>query len=224
MKNILTTEEIKFLSFFCKYLRTYGLETCTFRIDSDWWDRDEFDLEDVDNLRSDENYYMEIPSPIFPIITKILNFAKTKERFPDEYEEVWGEIEFNCKDKTIDVYQNWREVHRRDESSMIDKEDLNRDPELTKLFDTLFKATNERKIVIPFNGYGDSGELEFPSNFPSDLEDFCYNYLENNYGGWEINEGSGGEFTFDLKKRFMNCEFFWNEEDVARKTLIEIKF
>ena len=224
MKNILTPEEVKFLSFFCKYLRTYGLETCSFRVDSDWWERDEFDLEDVDSLRSDENYYMEIPPPVYPIIVKILNVAKAKERYPDEYEEVWGEIEFNCKDRTIDVYQSWREVHKRDESSGLGPEEIKNDPQMKKMMDELMKSTKETEIVIPFHGYGDSGDLEMPSDSLSDVEDFCYRYLENNYGGWEINEGSGGEFIFRPRKKTIDCVFYWNDEDVARRTLIEIKF
>lgn len=33
------------------------------------------------------------------------------------------------------------------------------------------------------------------------IESVCYDVLEANFGGWEINDGSYGTFTFDVKKR-----------------------
>lgn len=33
------------------------------------------------------------------------------------------------------------------------------------------------------------------------IEGVCYDVLEQNFGGWEINDGSYGTFTFDVKKR-----------------------
>jgi hypothetical protein len=33
------------------------------------------------------------------------------------------------------------------------------------------------------------------------IESVCYDILEENFGGWEINDGSYGTFTFDVKKR-----------------------
>lgn len=33
------------------------------------------------------------------------------------------------------------------------------------------------------------------------VEGVCYDILEDNFGGWEINDGSYGTFVFDVKKR-----------------------
>lgn len=33
------------------------------------------------------------------------------------------------------------------------------------------------------------------------IEGVCYEVLEENFGGWEINDGSYGTFSFDVKKR-----------------------
>ena len=69
------------------------------------------------------------------------------------------------------------------------------------------RASGVESIVFSFNGYGDSGEISGYSVFPQSLqalpgfggvellEEFVYDHLP---GGWEINEGSSGEFTFDL--------------------------
>jgi hypothetical protein len=40
------------------------------------------------------------------------------------------------------------------------------------------------------------------------VEHLCYGYLEDRHGGWEINEGSFGEFTFDVATRTVTLDFF----------------
>lgn len=39
------------------------------------------------------------------------------------------------------------------------------------------------------------------------ISSLCYDTLESVYGGWEINEGSHGTFTFDVKKRKVILDF-----------------
>lgn len=39
------------------------------------------------------------------------------------------------------------------------------------------------------------------------LESLCYEVLENQYGGWENNDGAFGEFVFDVKKRTVHFSF-----------------
>lgn len=39
------------------------------------------------------------------------------------------------------------------------------------------------------------------------IEGLCYDVLESSWGGWEINEGSHGTFTFDVKKRKVHLGF-----------------
>ena len=45
---------------------------------------------------------------------------------------------------------------------------------------------------------------------PAGIEDICYDLLED-YGGWEINEGSQGTITFT--KDFIEVEHEWNTEE-----------
>ena len=40
------------------------------------------------------------------------------------------------------------------------------------------------------------------------VEHLCYGYLEDRHGGWEINEGSFGEFTFDVAVRTVTLDFY----------------
>lgn len=40
------------------------------------------------------------------------------------------------------------------------------------------------------------------------VEHLCYGYLEARHGGWEINDGSFGEFTFDVARRTITLDFY----------------
>jgi hypothetical protein len=40
------------------------------------------------------------------------------------------------------------------------------------------------------------------------VEHICYGYLEDRHGGWEIKEGSIGEFAFDVVTRTFTLNFY----------------
>lgn len=88
----------------------------------------------------------------------------------------------------------------------------------------LFKDLTEQEIYpwaeVTFQGGGDNGYIDSPIMFPDkpskdmsivpQLEDVLYDML-NNFGGWEINEGSYGKFTIDTRAETITIEFTWNE-------------
>lgn len=39
------------------------------------------------------------------------------------------------------------------------------------------------------------------------VEELCYDFLEQEHGGWENNDGAFGEFTFDVVGRTITLEF-----------------
>jgi hypothetical protein len=47
------------------------------------------------------------------------------------------------------------------------------------------------------------------------IEVLCYDYLEQEHDGWEINDGAYGTFTFDVPQRTMELEFNGRFTDVA---------
>lgn len=69
------------------------------------------------------------------------------------------------------------------------------------------------KVVIEYHGSGDEGYIEdiwtepaiegiaLSDDLESDLEQIAYDILEQQCGGWEINEGSQGTITIDVKAR-----------------------
>ena len=56
------------------------------------------------------------------------------------------------------------------------------------------------------------------------MEDWCYTQLENNFGGWEINEGSDGKFMFNFNDMIIVLEHTYNTEENATDTLFEESF
>jgi hypothetical protein len=49
-----------------------------------------------------------------------------------------------------------------------------------------------------------------PSEFTLEaaIEALCYDYLEQEHGGWENNDGGHGEFIIDVAKREIDLEFY----------------
>jgi len=76
---------------------------------------------------------------------------------------------------------------------------------------------NSNGVVIDYSGGGDSGYVEGQyqskngsGDVPAGIEDICYNLLED-FGGWEINEGSQGKIT--LTKKSIDIDHRWNTEE-----------
>jgi hypothetical protein len=78
------------------------------------------------------------------------------------------------------------------------------------------KKENLDEIQVHYNGGGDSGWIEksYTSSSGSgdiseEIESICYELLED-FGGWEINEGSSGIITMSNDE--INIEHEWNVE------------
>lgn len=53
-----------------------------------------------------------------------------------------------------------------------------------------------------------TGDLKpHQSNLYEAIETLCYDYLSQEHGGWEDNDGAFGEFTFDVAERKIELEF-----------------
>jgi hypothetical protein len=47
------------------------------------------------------------------------------------------------------------------------------------------------------------------------IETLCYDFLEDEHGGWENNDGAFGEFHLDVTKRTVELEFYARFTDVS---------
>ena len=67
-------------------------------------------------------------------------------------------------------------------------------------------------VTAEYDGYGDSGQIndsdfgssKVPPSSASAVQDLFYDLLEEHYAGWEINEGSFGQFVWDVKADSIN--------------------
>jgi len=227
MELILTPEDIKYLKFFMKYLKSYGEDDVVLM----FYDfNDDFEINQTDTLRSDSNYYLEIPHKLNPIISKIIDYCA--ERIPD-YDvdsdditnttltieiDIRGEItaRYCCNYRTKDEVQG-------------DTVTLDDDERLKDVFDSM-ESLEILNCVVDVSGYGDSGEIsnvadQDGKSFDVDgpIEDYVYDYLGSHYGGWEINEGSDGTFSFNLENKTLHVNFAWNSESKECDTIFEQK-
>jgi hypothetical protein len=86
-------------------------------------------------------------------------------------------------------------------------------------------------IVIEYNGSNDEGwinhvfgrpaseDISLASDLIGELEQKAYDLLEDNYGGWEINEGSSGEIVIDLKERKTYLNHNWVVESTRSENI-----
>lgn len=84
-----------------------------------------------------------------------------------------------------------------------------------------FKKRGIEKIIIYYDGYGDSGDVNDILISPSNdveiskveeglLRDLAFQLLASRHGGWEINEGSNGSVTLDLQKGTIEHDHYTN--------------
>ena len=235
MSNILTLEEKKYLQRVCRYLGSLGMTNGIIEFEFDY---SEFDCEDVDWKQIttfSNNYTAEIPDVMIEISKKLLNYVCENDliRTPDVNDVNWQriEIDLDCEDSTISVVLDYNYYDIGDtETDTRSLEEEEENESLREVFDVLEDDPDieDRILTIDYSGGGDSGYLEDSFNsgdsVPAVVSDFCYNMLENRFGGWEINEGSQGNFEIDLDKKEITLNHTYNLDETGRDTLLEEKF
>jgi hypothetical protein len=72
----------------------------------------------------------------------------------------------------------------------------------------------DTQIEIQYVAWG-SGKLDSSqSPLREAIEKLCYDFLEQEHGGWENNDGAFGEFTLDVAARTVDLEFNGRYTDV----------
>ena len=235
MSNILTLEEKKYLQRVCRYLGSLGMTNGIIEFEFDY---SEFDCEDVNWKQIttfSNNYTAEIPDVMIEISKKLLNYVCENDliRTPDVDDVNWQriEIDLDCEDSTISVVLDYNYYDVGDtESDTRSLEEEEENESLKEVFDVLEDDPDiqDRILTIDYSGGGDSGYLEDSFNngdsVPAVVSDFCYNMLENRFGGWEINEGSQGNFEIDLDRKEITLNHTYNIDETGRDTLLEEKF
>jgi hypothetical protein len=141
------------------------------------------------------------------------------EIYPFENKIVFNQVKFTSYGTSYSGYELYVEDYEEDDyDSMYDT------------FIAVGQFLDEIKAnsaTVGYSGSADSGAID--NNYesengsgmvPSNIKNICYSLLEE-YGGWEINEGSQGNIVFTKDEISVNHE--WNtEEDDSNEIDIEI--
>jgi hypothetical protein len=76
----------------------------------------------------------------------------------------------------------------------------------------------EQTLAIRTVNWDGSATAVVEQAFGSALETICYDFLEQEHGGWENNDGAFGEFTFNVAERTVELEFNGRYSDVHTST------
>lgn len=231
-QNILTPEEKKYLGKISRYLNSLGMSLGEIEFEM------EPDQEVIDYSPNDfpthfqNNYNAEIPDGLVSILKKIIDYVDDDDLHRDlPYD---GNLDYQRFDITI--YANEKKeislthiysFQIGGEPQGVEYDDMIEEWEEKGVFnDTSIPEDNY--LVLKYNGGGDSGYLE--SDFdngepvPTEVEEWCYQQLEDNFGGWEINEGSQGEFQFYFDEKNVILSHTFNIEEFRTNTLWEEEF
>jgi hypothetical protein len=235
--NILSPEDKLYLRRVGRYLQSMGMDDGNIEFDFDYeFDWNDFDWDYITHFSN--NYAAEIPEGLIEILKKIFKYIGTNDLDlgPNVNEgdmlSQRVDVDIDVNEKVIVVSNWWSYYDRGDSSSKYwggeDGKEIFEEWEQNGLFEDL-EIPNDGLLTIKYNGSGDSGYIEssfdeIGDQVPAPMEDWCYNQLERNYGGWEINEGSDGEFVFNFHTMEIELTHTYNVEETATNTIYEEKF
>ena len=236
-QQVLTPEDKKYLRGVSNYLRSLGMIDGSIEVDIDsGYDFDSSDIDWKNMTHFSNNYRAEIPNGLIAILVKIMNYVDEKSLFqmPDvediNYERV--DFDIDTEKQEISVNHWWTYYERGDGSSREwdgeEGKEIFEEWEQDGVFDDLDIPDNGI-LTVRYNGSGDSGYIEssfeeIGDQVPSAMEDWCYSELENNFGGWEINEGSDGEFIFNFDEMTIQLNHTYNTEETTSDTIYKEDF
>jgi hypothetical protein len=234
--KILTPEDKQYLRRVANYLSSLGMKDGNIEIDMDngWeFESDKINWDSFTHFSN--NYSADIPSGLIPILQKIVDYCESEGliQFHDEdinYQRLEFDIDVNGKE--ISFFHWWSYYDRGDSQGVSWG-----DEEGKEIFDEWEKdgvledleIPEDGILTIPYNGGGDSGYLESSfdetnESVPEPIEEWCYRQISDNFSGWEINEGSDGNFTFDFNNKTISLVHTYNVESDDSDTYYEESF
>jgi hypothetical protein len=230
-QNILTPEEKKYLGRIGRYLRSMGINYGDIEFEMEPDDEEISYRENYFPTHFENNYNAEIPDGLVPILKKIIGYVDDEglyRELPNDGHLIYQrfEITIDSVKKEISLTHIYS-FETQGEPEGVEYDDMIEEWEEKGVFkDT--EIPEDNYLVLKYNGGGDSGYLE--SDFengetvPTEVEEWCYQQLEENFGGWEINEGSQGEFQFYFDEKKVILSHTFNIEESKSNTLWEEEF
>ena len=199
-----------------KYLKGMGIDSVTFRVDLEsgiqWFE-----------LNTEYNISTAVEDIIQEIIEeyedKLYELGPGTVDNPNDYFQVSGEI-IPDEGKFIFTEIDYQGYDTQASGTYYDKDDYEEDDSMYDTFIAVGKFLDEIRATsatVSYEGGGDSGYVSSTyesdkgkGDVPAGIENICYSLLEE-YGGWEINEGSQGNIVFTKDEIEVNHE--WNTQD-----------
>lgn len=220
--NELTPEQKHHLEMFAYYCRGYGYK----EVDGYLHLYDEcsnYNIEQM-NFYGENNFHLGSYDEIDKTIHEIIQDNDLLDEFSGEGYNGSLDINIDCIEKTIKIIGS-EEVYNVNSYGYTIEDVTELDPKDRETFEELFSEMNKKRVTegrVQFDGGGDEGEIydyiEFENNTSMEISEnvlnYLYDWLENSLGGWEINEGSYGEFVFHSKNRTINLNINEREQDM----------
>lgn len=227
MTPVVTDEQLKSLKLFSYYLQSHGIKRATVDFYLEYCQVDYSSEEAFSRDGTRAELYDAIENTLKEIIdaNDLADMDDCDNR---------GALTFHidCEERTLeaDVYETVYGTN-----NMSDSQDLNEmeDSDIKRAFQSLFSQISDEgkpsTTRVYFNGSGDSGDIDGHTQdgtaLPNEVLHYFYGWLEEFYGGWEINEGSQGYFAIDTDENNLFLDFQENtEENQQRDIDFQIKF
>jgi hypothetical protein len=236
-QQVLTPEDKKYLRGVSNYLRSYGMIDGSIEIDIDsGYDFDSSDIDWKNMTHFSNNYRAEVPEGLISILEKIMKYIDDESLFkmPEDNDISYERVDFDIDTERQEISVNhWWSFYDTGDSNSVEWEgeqgkEIFEEWQEDGVFDEL-EIPNNGILTVKYNGGGDSGFIEntfeeIGDQVPATIEDWCYNELEDHFGGWEINEGSDGEFVFDFNNMTITLNHSYNIEETTSDTIYKEDF
>ena len=210
------------------YLKGFKKESISFELNINSQDIEEIEIYDGVDMTS--TFYSYFESIVNQYADELYDEGPGSADNAGDYFYVDGDIYPSENKIVFNQVRFITSYGTEDSGHSFDREDFEEQDEIYEYFLEVGKFLDEIKATsttISYNGSGDSGYIEGTyesekgsGDVPAAIEDICYKILEE-YGGWEINEGSQGKIVFT--KDEIDVQHQWNtEEDDSNEIDIEI--
>jgi hypothetical protein len=207
------------------YMKNLGVEKIWTEMTMDGRYVDHWD-EEFQGVKNGHYSKVSVPKQFIKLVDTIIE--KYGEEIWEESQNEWGseyyrvDVYFSLSNRNIIITSDIEE-QKADTSS--DEYDVINNTSVQSFLD----ENNIEYLEVSYSGGGDDGYIEDDGydddgnqhRLSEDLEEFLYEKLNGNFGGWEINEGSSGKFI--IQRETVEIEHEWYENDWVNSDLrIEI--
>lgn len=205
----LSREDLKTLKLFTYMCKSYGIDEAEVQVQ--FYGGGDSDI-DAYAYESNGPSKVEMYDAINDLIQRIIDENDLSDyAYDDSTERGYLSFNFDCNERNLKVVGYSYVISSNPMGARFEEEQLSENyPSVIEFLNEL-KNSGEVTKEIYFNGGGDSGEIETYGTSRG-VEDFLYRWLSEFYGGWEINEGSYGEFVFDTQDMSVTLNFNENVE------------